>query len=82
MGISVEQAAHWPKSRALADAIEVRAAVVYDSPDGLRATIVYGGEDEADALAVRYQRQGWRAWVIELEGDGALVTPALPDGLG
>jgi hypothetical protein len=34
MGISPEQVANWPKSRAMVDAVMVAFAVVYMSPDG------------------------------------------------
>ncbi len=72
MGITPEQAAYCPKNRALENAIVVCHAVVYDCPDGLRATHC-ANAPSADELAVRYQRQGHRAWMVTLEGEGLLV---------
>ncbi len=70
--ISAEQAARWPKSKALADEFVVCHAVVHVASDGLRAALCSDAQ-EADELAVRYQRQGHRAWMVTLEGDGLLV---------
>jgi hypothetical protein len=66
--ITPEQASRWPKSRAFV----ICAAVVYESPEGLRATF-WKDEQEANELAVAHQRQGQRAWMVMLEGDGLLV---------
>ncbi len=73
MSISLEQAEPWPKSKALADACVICFAVVYTTPaEGVAATLC-NDEQAADALAVRYQQQGLRAWIVQLEGDGLLV---------
>lgn len=54
------------------DAFVVCAAVVYESPEGLRATFCKD-KQEADELAVAHQRQGQRAWMVQREGDGLLI---------
>lgn len=73
MSITPEQASRWPKSKALDDAFVVCFAVVYTTPaEGIAARLCKD-EEEADELAVRYQRQGLWAWIVKLEGDGLLV---------
>ena len=68
MSIDAEQAARWPKSRKMADAIPVRYAIVYETPDGqLHAEYCGGTEQEADARAVWHQQQGRQAWFVVLK---------------
>ena len=72
MGISPEQSANWPKSRKIADAICLSHVVIWESDSGLGAAWA-DNEEQADAWAVGYQQQGYRAWYTEVEGDGWLV---------
>jgi esterase/lipase len=50
--------------------------VVFATGEGLRALLT-GTPEEAERLAVDFQRHGQGAWVVELEGDGELVEDAL-----
>ncbi len=73
MGIGHEHIASWPKSRKMADAVPITYAVVYTTGEGLAAVWAGNEEEQADALAVKYQRRGYRAWYVMLEDDGQLV---------
>jgi hypothetical protein len=70
MGLSIEGAQDWPRSKAINDAVIVQYAIVYSSGESLKAELWNGDEKAADARAVWHQQQGRRAWFVVLEGDG------------
>ncbi len=73
LGITLEQAARWPKSKAVEHAFVVCYAVVYPTEAEAVAVTLCKDEQEADALAVERQKKGQRAWMVTLEGERLLV---------